>query len=149
MRAFRASRNGRRFLTSPLPEQDLTVFGISCKVFITHSAREVAVLAYLESLCRALKARDSLLIGGLLRHPLASALPPQVLEEAERIAATAANELSVPIHALKLYHQTAHLLGACTDPATRRRPSATVAPRSPGERTRQMELELPTRAAVA
>lgn len=107
------------------------------------------MLAYLEALCRALKGRDSLLIGGLLRHPLASALPPQVIEEAERIAAASGDELSVPIHAVKLYHQTAHLLGACTDPATRRRPAATAAPRIPGERTRQMELELPTRAAVA
>lgn len=106
------------------------------------------MLAYLEALCRALKARDPLLIGELLRHPLASALPPQVIEEAERIAA-AGDELSVPIHALRLYHQTAHLLGACTDPATRRRSAVASSPRTPGERTRQIELELPTRAAVA
>ncbi len=107
------------------------------------------MLAFLESLCRALKARDSLLIGELLRHPLASALPPQVLAEAERIAGASGDELSVPIHTLQLYHQTAHLLGACTDPATRRRPAAATPPRIPGERTRQIELELPMRAAVA
>ncbi len=107
------------------------------------------MLAYLEALCRALKTRDSLIIGELLRHPLASALPPQVVEEAERIASTAGDELSVPIHALRLYHQTAHLLGACTDPATRRRTPVVPAPRIAGERTRQIELELPMRAAVA
>lgn len=107
------------------------------------------MLAYLEELCRALRARDSLRIGELLRHPLASALPPHVTEEAERIAAAAPDELSVPINALRLYHQTAHLLGACTDPATRRRPAAASSPRVPGERTRQIEMELPMRAAVA
>ncbi len=108
------------------------------------------MLSFLEALCSALKARNSLLIGELLRHPLASALPLQVLEEAQRIAGQSAEDLIVPINALQLYHQTAHLLGACTtDPATRRRPAAIAPPRIPGERTRQIELELPVRAAVA
>jgi hypothetical protein len=48
-----------------------------------------------------------------------------------------------PIHALRLYHQTAHLLGACTDPASRRRPVvAAIAPLPMEQRTRQIELEL-------
>ena len=108
------------------------------------------MLVYLESLCRALRARDSVLIGELLRHPLASALPPLVLAEAERIAGAAGDELSVPIHTLQLYHQTAQLLGDWTDPATAPPPAAaSTPPRVPGERTRQIELELPMRAAVA
>lgn len=114
------------------------------------------MLAYLESLCSALKARNSRIISELLQHPLASALPVSVLEEAQRIAIQDGDEPVAPIHALRLYHQTAHLLGACTDPATRRRPgvaaaaaAAAVAPLPPGERARQIELELPYRAAVA
>lgn len=105
------------------------------------------MLAYLEALCLALKARDSLAIGELLRHPLASALPTVVLQEAQCIAVLTSAASVAPIHALRLYHQTAHLLGACTDPASRVR--AVAATRTPGERTRQIELELPIRSAVA
>ncbi|HEX4933599.1 MAG TPA: hypothetical protein VFV33_10505 [Gemmatimonadaceae bacterium] len=93
----------------------------------------------------------------MLRHPLASALPAQVVDEAERILACASgSDFVAPIHALRLYHQTAHLLGACTDPATRRRhPQAshsipvTRLGRSDAERTPQFELEFPRRIAVA
>jgi hypothetical protein len=107
------------------------------------------VLAYLEALCSALKARDVLAIRELLRHPLASALPAQVVGEAERIAASAADgDVLAPLHALRLYHQTAHLLGVCADPASRRRSTPLVA-RPAGEHTPQIELELPYRAAVA
>lgn len=108
------------------------------------------MLAYLESLVGALKARNSLVISELLQHPLASALPAPVLDEAQRIAIQLGDEPVVPIHALRLYHQTAHLLGACSDPATRRSPVvASISPLLPGERARQIELELPFRAAVA
>ncbi len=105
------------------------------------------MLAYLEALCSALKARDAFAIGELLRHPLASALPAQVVEEARRIADPQGSEHLAPLHALRLYHQTAHLLGACNDPATGRR--SINSPRILGEHTRQMELELPLHAAVA
>jgi len=106
------------------------------------------VLAYLEALCSALKARDVAVIGALLRHPLASALPAVVIEEAQRIAQQPAADHLAPLNALRLYHQTAHLLGACTDPASARR--IAPAPRTAGERTRQMELDLlPYEAAVA
>lgn len=103
------------------------------------------MLAYLEALCSALKARDAFAIGELLRHPLASALPLQVVDEARRIAEPHGAEYLAPLHALRLYHQTAHLLGACTDPGASRR--AAVVPRAAGEVTRQMEL--PLHAAVA
>lgn len=105
------------------------------------------MLAYLEALCSALKARDAFAISELLRHPLASALPSQVVDEARRIADPQGAEHLAPLHTLRLYHQTAHLLGSCTDPATRRR--TVGAPRAAGEVTRQMELELPLHAAVA
>lgn len=112
------------------------------------------MLAYLEALCSALKARDAIAIGSLLRHPLASALPSLVLDEAQRIAAAPPGSESIaPIQALRLYHQTAHLLGACTDPATRRRGTPAgrhvMAAIPSAERSRQIELELPVHAAVA
>lgn len=105
------------------------------------------MLAYLEALCSALKARDALAIATLLQHPLASALPPQVVDEAQRIAAAGEGDPLAPLHALRLFHQTAHLLGACSDPATRRRTSG--APHGVSEVPRQMELDLRLRAAVA
>lgn len=110
------------------------------------------MLAYLEFLCIALKNRDALAIADLLRHPLASALPPAILEEARRIASPQSTEYVVPIQALRLYHQTAHLLGACTDPGTKRRSAVATPTRAVvavSERPRQMELELPQCAAVA
>ncbi|MCC6928248.1 MAG: hypothetical protein IT359_04560 [Gemmatimonadaceae bacterium] len=115
------------------------------------------MLAYLEALCNALKGRDALAIIALLRHPLASALPAQVVDEAERIAAAGSGtDFIAPIHAFRLYHQTAHLLGVCTDPATRRRPAghtrSTVAANAAmddAESAPQIELELPLRIAVA
>ena len=85
------------------------------------------MLAFLDSLCAALLARNAEEIRRLLRHPLARALPRQVREEAVIIARAGARGYRAPIHALRLYHQTAHLLGACTDPATRRQ-TASEAP---------------------
>lgn len=106
------------------------------------------MLAYLDALCNALLRRDTHAIAELLRHPLASALPPAVFEEAQRIANAAAADHLAPVQALRLYHQTAHLLGACDDPASRHR--VVALPQTVGERARQMELEFPTpKAAVA
>lgn len=110
------------------------------------------MLAYLEALCSALKSRDALAIAELLRHPLASALPLAVVDEAQRIALPQVADHEAPVQALRLYHQTAHLLGICGDPATKRRSATAVRAVSSSvvaERPRQMELELPYRAAVA
>ncbi len=109
------------------------------------------MLAYLEALCSALKARNALAIGELLRHPLASALPPVALEEAQRIAAQPEANHLAPLHTLRLYHQTAHLLGACSDPATRRRTPLSIPALGDAaiDRPRQMELDLFMQAAVA
>jgi hypothetical protein len=76
------------------------------------------VLAFLDSLCTALLARDAQQIHDLLRHPLARALPRQVREEALLIARRGGRTMIAPVQTLRLYHQTAHLLGACSDPAT-------------------------------
>ena len=77
------------------------------------------MLAFLDSLCAALLARNAEEIRRLLRHPLARALPRQVREEAVVIARAGVRGYRAPIHTLRLYHQTSHLLGACSDPATR------------------------------
>jgi hypothetical protein len=78
------------------------------------------VLAFLDTLCSALLARDSERILALLDHPLARALPRQVREEAHLIARRGGRAMIAPVQTLRLYHQTAHLLGACSDPATGR-----------------------------
>ena len=78
------------------------------------------MLAFLDSLCAALIARDADRIRALLGHPLARALPRDVREEALAMAQGERGSFQAPLHALRLYHQTAHLLGAVADPATRR-----------------------------
>ncbi|MBV6519971.1 MAG: hypothetical protein MNPFHGCM_00075 [Gemmatimonadaceae bacterium] len=94
------------------------------------------MLAFLESLCGALSARDAELILRLLQHPLAQALPRAVRDEARGIANGNAGGNLAPLQALQLYHQTAHLLGACADPAQRRPNSTTRV----GYSTQQIEL---------
>lgn len=101
------------------------------------------MLAYLDALCTALRTRDVDAIAALLSHPLVSALPPTVLAEAQRIACGNTGEHAAPLHTLRLYHQTAHLLGSVTDPATRHRPASSAATRAAADRSRQMELDLP------
>lgn len=78
------------------------------------------MLEFLDTLCSALLARDGARIGCLLGHPLARALPRQVREEAMLIARHGQRAMIAPVQTMRLYHQTAHLLGACSDPATDR-----------------------------
>jgi hypothetical protein len=101
------------------------------------------MLAYLDALCGALISRDVHQIRMLLGHPLARALPKAVREEALAIANGQRRSFVAPLKTLQLYHQTAHLLGTCADPATRSegRNSGTAP-------MRQMELPL-ARAATA
>lgn len=94
------------------------------------------MLAFLDSLCGALMARDGDRIRRLLAHPLAPALPSSVREEAVAIAAGNRQTYVAPLQALMLYHQTAHLLGVSADPAAR---PLTTEEAPKGER-RQMEL---------
>lgn len=97
------------------------------------------MLAFLDSLCGALIARDADHIRRLLAHPLARALPAGVRDEAIAIAQGGRRGFAAPLQTLRLYHQTAHLLGVSADPATQgtRAPSA-----RPAAERRQMELPL-------
>jgi hypothetical protein len=101
------------------------------------------VLAFLDSLCGALIARDAERIRRLLAHPLALALPRAVRDEASAIAHGTRRGFVAPLQSLRLYHQTAHLLGVSTDPATRRLPAADSA------RTERRQMELPLESARA
>lgn len=81
------------------------------------------MLAFLDSLCTALIARDVVRIRQLLAHPLSRALPRAVREEASAIAAGSSRGFVAPLNSMRLYHQTAHLLGAKSDPGVRRTPT--------------------------
>ncbi|HET6680258.1 MAG TPA: hypothetical protein VFG84_03605 [Gemmatimonadaceae bacterium] len=85
------------------------------------------MLAFLDGLCAALLARDQDEIRRLLRHPFARALPRTVREEALLIARAGSRGFMAPIQTLRLYHQTSHLLGACSDVPGRRFEHADVA----------------------
>lgn len=98
------------------------------------------MLAFLDSLCGALIARDAIRIRQLLAHPLSRALPRAVREEAAAIAGGSPRGFVAPLQAMRLYHQTAHLLGVRSDPAVRRTP-----PRESGRR----QIDLPLEALVS
>lgn len=103
----------------------------------------VAVLAYLDALCAALLSRNEAVLRELLSHPLAATLPGAVLAEAYQVLDGGARPYAAPLQTLRLYHQTAHLLGASRDPATGRR---VVQPAAKPERP-QMELPLHVKVA--
>ena len=96
------------------------------------------MLVYLESLCNALSRRDHATILQLLTHPLAAALPEAVREEATSILNGSCGPHAAPVTTLRLFHQTRHLLGVCTDHSAQR----VAADRSWRSRPRQMELPL-------
>ena len=93
------------------------------------------MLAFLDSLCVALIARDVVRIRQLLAHPLSRALPRAVREEASAIAGGSSRGFVAPLQAMRLYHQTAHLLGVRSDPAVRTKV------REPGRRQIDLPLE--------
>lgn len=95
------------------------------------------MLAFLDSLCGALIARDVIRIRQLLAHPLSRALPRAVREEASAIAGGSTRATVAPLQAMRLYHQTAHLLGVRSDPAAARH-SPTP---EPGRRQIDLPLE--------
>jgi len=94
------------------------------------------MLAFLDSLCGALVARDVIRIRQLLAHPLSRALPRAVRDEATAIAGGSSRPTVAPLQTMRLYHQTAHLLGVRSDPAVRRPTS-----RAPGRRQIDLQLE--------
>jgi hypothetical protein len=91
------------------------------------------MLAFLDSLCAALTSRDAIRIRQLLAHPLSHALPRAVREEAFAIAGGTPRGFTAPLQAMRLYHQTAHLLGVRSDPAIRR----------PSRETSRRQIDLP------
>jgi hypothetical protein len=97
------------------------------------------MLAFLDSLCAALIARDAIRIRHLLAHPLARALPRAVRDEANAIAGGSSRGFVAPLQAMRLYHQTAHLLGVRADPAVR----------PIGRETNRRQIDLPLEALAS
>lgn len=103
------------------------------------SGREGPLLAYLESLCGALLARDGTEIRRLLRHPLAGTLPRAVRAEAMAIARAGSKSLRAPINALRFYHQTVQLLRGSD---SRRQPAPAERAAEAGAERDQLDLPL-------
>lgn len=74
------------------------------------------MLAYVDSLCAALLARNSGEIRRLLALPYASKLPRRVREEATTIAKSDGYGHTAPVHALHYFYTLTHLLDESNDP---------------------------------
>lgn len=96
------------------------------------------MLAYVDSLCAALLARNPGEIRRLLALPLAGKLPRRVREEATAIAKSDGYGHAAPVHALHYFYTLTHLLDESNDPLL----EDDVAN---AERT---QIELPLRTAI-
>jgi hypothetical protein len=74
------------------------------------------MLAYLDSLCAALLARDSAEIQRLLALPAARDLPRRVREEAVAISRAGNRSFMAPSHALHFYYKLTHMVDESSDP---------------------------------
>ena len=74
------------------------------------------MLAYLDSLCAALLARDTSEIRRLLAHPMAQDLPRRVREEAVAISRAGRRSFIAPVNALHLYYKLTHMVDESNDP---------------------------------
>jgi type VI protein secretion system component VasF len=74
------------------------------------------MLAYLDSLCAALLARDTSEIRRLLAHPMAQDLPRRVREEAVAISRAGRKSFIAPVNALHLYYKLTHMVDESADP---------------------------------
>jgi type VI protein secretion system component VasF len=74
------------------------------------------MLAYLDSLCAALLARDTSEIRRLLAHPMAQDLPRRVREEAVAISRAGRRSFIAPVNALHLYYKLTHMVDESADP---------------------------------
>src|SRR5215203_4268735 len=74
------------------------------------------MLAYLDSLCAALLARDTSEIRRLLAHPMAQDLPRSVSEEAVAISRAGRKSFIAPVNALHLYYKLTHMVDESSDP---------------------------------
>src|SRR5438067_741089 len=73
------------------------------------------MLAYLDSLCAALLARNSAEIQRLLTLPASRDLPRRVREEAVAISRAGNRGFMAPIHALHFYYKLTHMVDETTD----------------------------------
>jgi hypothetical protein len=97
------------------------------------------MLAYLDSLCAALLARNTAEIRRLLAHPMAQELPRRVREEAVAISRAGRRSFMAPVNALHLYYKLTHMVDETSDPVYREPEGG--APAS-GDPTGQIELPL-------
>lgn len=74
------------------------------------------MLAYVDSLCAALLARNSLEIKRLLALPQSGRLPRRVREEAAALAKSDGFGHAAPVHALHYFYTLTHLLDENNDP---------------------------------
>jgi hypothetical protein len=109
------------------------------------------MLAYLDSLCDAMVARDAARLSALLDgHPLARLLPADAMSEVRRFLAGKTSVHAVPMVTLRFRDQTARLLSElprtespATEPGVPQRVPPTAGRR--GRRgANQMELPLST-----
>ncbi len=98
------------------------------------------MLAYLDSLCAALLARNTVEIRRLLAHPMAQDLPRRVREEAVAISRAGRRSFMAPVNALHLYYKLTHMVDESSDP-TFEVPSA-AAPSEQAPKTAQLNLPL-------
>jgi hypothetical protein len=94
------------------------------------------MLAYLDSLCAALLARDSSEIQRLLALPSARDLPRRVREEAVAISRAGNRSFMAPIHSLHFYYKLTHMVDESSDPIFG------DTSKEPGAEGGQMELPL-------
>jgi hypothetical protein len=85
------------------------------KVGLHSQGAGIGMLAYLDSLCAALLARDSAEIQRLLTLPASRDLPRRVREEAVAISRAGTRGFMAPIHALHFYYKLTHMVDESTD----------------------------------
>jgi hypothetical protein len=73
------------------------------------------MLAYLDSLCAALLARNTAEIQRLLAHPSARDLPRRVREEAVVISRAGNRSFMAPVNALHFYYKLSHVVDETSD----------------------------------
>lgn len=95
------------------------------------------MLAYLDSLCAALLARNTSEIQRLLAHPAARDLPRKVREEAVAISRAGRRSFMAPVNALHFYYKLTHMVDESTDPV--------FGEGDAGERPPGGQMELPLR----
>jgi hypothetical protein len=95
------------------------------------------MLAYLDSLCAALLARNTVEIRRLLAHPMAQDLPRRVREEAVAISRAGRRSFMAPVNALHLYYKLTHMVDESSDPTY-----DTAAQPEPEKKTAQLDLPL-------